>query len=86
MDKWNCDCCLITVKNEQKDLHCKTNRHRMRARIKNYCDLYERLMKELESDKILFNYSLEECEEKESEIIKELDELLTAGIFDNQTV
>ena len=84
MNLWTCAYCLITVRSEQKDLHCQTNRHKMRVRIKNYCDLYERLMKELDANKKLFNYSIEECESRESDIIKELDKLLAAGIFDNQ--
>ena len=62
----------------------QVDRNKMRVRIINYLHYYDKMMDEVDSDSRLFNYSEEELLLKEFEIIKELDRLLIAGIFDNQ--
>ena len=84
MNMWNCKYCLKTINLNQKELHQATARHKFKARWVKYHNLYNEMIKELDSDHKLLNYSFEEYEARESDIIKELDELLTAGIFDDQ--
>ena len=79
---WTCEYCFKTISLKQKDLHCKTNRHKFKARWAKYFSLYDELIKELDEDNKLLNYSLKEYEDREFDIIKELDQLLISGIFD----
>ena len=83
MDQWNCRYCMKTFHINQKDFHTKTNRHKFKARWAKYFSTYDQLINMLNEDNKLFNYSLDEYNEKENDIIKELDLMLISGLFDN---
>ena len=83
MNLWKCRYCMKTFFINQKDIHIRTSRHKFKARWAKYFSMYDQLIHALDEEKKLFNYSLEEYEARESDIIKELDQLLISGNFDN---
>ena len=83
MIQWRCNYCMKDFYVDCKSIHVQTARHKFKARWAKYFLMYDELIKQLDEDKKLLNYSPEEYETKEAEIIKELDELLVAGLFDN---
>ena len=81
---WYCEYCLTTLKIEHKASHCETKKHKFQARLAKYCALYDKLIELLYEDKRLYNLSEEECDDREIHILKEVDQMLISGVFDNQ--